>query len=159
MSFRLRDLEPAADKPAALSFIDGSQAFEHAIEPDRRLDQAVAEEWYAVLMQRVAKGQGRIFVAEQEGRAIGWGIFLVEEAPLYVTEDVRREGFIVELYVVEEARGLGVGQALIAASEDEARRLGLKRIMIGVLAGNTRAASIYQSAGYRPYQLELAKSL
>jgi len=159
MSFCLRDFDPATDKAAALSFVDGSQAFEHAIEPDRRLDSTVAAEWYTVLLQRVAKGEGRIFIAEDEGRAIGWGIFVVEDAPLYVVEDLRREGYIVELYVVAEARGQGVGQALIAACEDHARQLGLKRIMIGVLAVNRRAADIYQRAGYAPYQLELAKSL
>jgi GNAT superfamily N-acetyltransferase len=76
-----------------------------------------------------------------------------------VVEHLRREGFIIELYVEEAMRGKGVGQALIAACEDEARRLGLKRIMIGVLSGNRRAAEIYQRAGYAPYQLELAKSL
>jgi len=159
MSFRQRDFDPAIDKTAALSFIDGSQAFEHAIESDRRLDSAVAGEWYAVLLDRVAKGSGRIFIAEQEARPIGWGIFLVENAPLYVVEEKRREGFIIELYVVDAMRGQGVGQALIAACEDEARRLGLQRIMIGVLAGNRRAAEIYQRAGYAPYQLELAKSI
>jgi GNAT superfamily N-acetyltransferase len=159
MSFHLRDFDPATDKRAALSFVEGSQAFEHPIEPDRRLDSAVAGEWYAALLERVAKGSGRIFIAEQDGRAIGWGIFLIEQAPLYVVEELRREGFIVELFVVEAVRGQGVGQALIAACEDEARRLGLKRIMIGVLAGNRRAAEIYQHAGYAPYQLELAKAL
>jgi GNAT superfamily N-acetyltransferase len=159
MSFRLRDFDPATDKSAALSFIDGSQVFEHAIEPDRRLDSAVAGEWYAVLLARVAKGSGRIFIAEQDARPVGWGIFIVEGAPLYVVEELRREGFIIELYVVDAMRGQGVGQALIAACEDEARRLGLRRIMIGVLAGNRRAAEIYQRAGYAPYQLELAKSL
>jgi GNAT superfamily N-acetyltransferase len=159
MSFTLRDLDPATDEAAALAFVAGSQAFEHPIEADRRLDAAVAGEWYAVLLERVAKGSGRIFIAERGGRPIGWGIFLVEVAPLYVVEELRREGFIVELYVVEDLRGQGVGQALIAACEDEARRLGLKRIMIGVLAGNRRAAEIYQRAGYTPYQLELAKFL
>ena len=159
MSFRLRDFDPATDEAAALSFIHGSQVFEHPIESDRRLDSAVASEWYAILLQRVARGSGRIFIAEQHGAAIGWGIFLVEQAPLYVVEEQRREGFIIELYVVEAMRGQGVGRAMIAACEDEARRLGLKRIMIGVLAGNRRAADIYQRAGYAPYQLELAKSL
>ena len=35
------------DKPAILSFIQGLQVFEHAIERDRRTDAVVAEEFYS----------------------------------------------------------------------------------------------------------------
>ncbi len=59
----------------------------------------------------------------------------------------------------ENARGLGIGRSLIAACEDEARRLGLKQVKIGVLAGNTRAAEIYTRAGFTPYATELRKYL
>ncbi|GEM_PF-4956001 len=49
MSFRVRDMNIPEDETAALSFILGSQQYEHAVEPDRRLDPAVADEHYAAL--------------------------------------------------------------------------------------------------------------
>jgi len=159
MSFRIRDADPMNDKPAALSFILGSQQYEHAFEPDRRLDPGVADEYYAALTGRVLTNKGRIFVADENGCAIGWAVFLVEQNALFVVEAQRSYGYIAELYVNESARGLGVGRALIAACEDEARRLGLGQIMIGVLARNARAAGIYERAGYSPYTSELRKYL
>jgi GNAT superfamily N-acetyltransferase len=155
----IRDIRLPHDKPDGLSFIMGSQRFEHAVEPNRRLDPAVAEEHFAVLTERVATERGRIFVADDDGRAIGWGVFIVAQHPVFVVADERTFGYIDELYVVEDARGRGVGQALIAACEDEARRLGLKQILLGVLDGNTRAREIYARAGFAPYALELRKYL
>jgi GNAT superfamily N-acetyltransferase len=156
---KIRDIRLPDDKPAALSFIMGSQRFEHAVEPNRRLDPAVADEQFAVLMERVASEKGRVFTAEEDSRAIGWGVFIVVQTPVFVVEAERNSGYIDELFVDEAARGRGVGRALIAACEDEARRLGLKQIMLGVLDGNTRARAIYDRAGFAPYALELRKYL
>jgi len=159
MSFRVRDIGLAEDMTAALSFILGSQQYEHVFEPDRRLDSAVADEHFAALMKRVAENKGRVLIAEQNGRAIGWAVFLVEENAVFVIEEQRMCGYIAELFVNENARGLGVGRALIAACEEEARRLGLGHIKIGVLVKNNRAADIYVRAGYSPYTLALRKYL
>ncbi|MEI9990984.1 MAG: GNAT family N-acetyltransferase [Rhizomicrobium sp.] len=155
----IRDLHTPEDEAAALAFIMGSQRFEHALEPDRRLDPAVAREHFAALTQKVATNQGRMFIAEEDGRAVGWVVFLVERKPVFVVEDERTHGYITELFVEDGARGLGVGRALIEACEDEARRLGLSQIMIGLLTKNARAAEIYARAGYGPYASELRKYL
>jgi GNAT superfamily N-acetyltransferase len=147
------------DEPACLSFIAGLQRHEHRFEPDRRIDPAVAEDYFAVLIKRVAEHQGRIFIAEMNGAAIGWAVFVVEQNAIYVVEDERTYGYVAELFVNEEARGRGIGQALIAACEAQGRAHGLKLMMIGVLAGNRRTASIYAQAGYSPYATELRKYL
>jgi GNAT superfamily N-acetyltransferase len=159
MSFRIRDIDLPKDETAALSFIDGSQRFEYAFEPDRRLDSSVAGEHFAVLMKRVAERDGRIFIADEDSRAVGWAVFYVEQNMLYVIEQQRTHGYIAELFVNEDARSLGVGRTLIASCEAESLRLGLRQIMIGVLAGNSRAAWIYARAGYSPYSSELRKYL
>jgi GNAT superfamily N-acetyltransferase len=159
MNFRIRDIALPEEKAAALSFIDGSQRYEHDVEPNRRLDDAVATEHFALLCERMTTNKGRIFVAELDGGVIGWAVFFVEQHPVFVTEQQRTYGYIAELYVEEHARSHGVGRALIESCETEARRLGLGHIMIGVLAGNTRAADIYARAGYTPYSSELRKSL
>jgi GNAT superfamily N-acetyltransferase len=64
-----------------------------------------------------------------------------------------------ELYVVEPARGTGVGRALIAACEEWARSLPVKALMINVLEGNQRAATIYRKAGFATYYVGLRKYL
>ena len=153
----IRDFDSARDKPAALAFITGSQLYEHRFEPDRRLDPQVAEEFLPVILKRVAENCGRIFVAEEDGAAIGWAVFTVRENEPYVVEAERLHGYIAELFVHEFARSKGVGRALIAACEEEARRQDLHQIMIGVLTKSTRTAEIYAKAGYGAYSSELRK--
>jgi GNAT superfamily N-acetyltransferase len=157
--FAIRDLRLPEDKPACLSFIYELQKYEHAFEPDRRIDAAVAEDYFSDLMKRVADEQGRVFVGEANGTAIGWAVFLVSQTYVYIVEEQRTYGYIAELFVTEQARGLGVGQALIKACEQEGRTRNLKVMMIGVLAANKHSASIYAQAGYSPYAMELRKYL
>jgi len=159
MSFSIRDFDPSRDKPAALSFIMGSQLYEREVEPDRRVDPQVAEDYFPVLMAEVALKHGRVFIAESEGEAIGWAAITVEESPLFVVEEERTYGYITELFVDEKCRGLGAGQALIEACENEARRLGLGHVLIGLLTQNARTANVYRQAGYSPYISELRKYL
>ncbi|HEY1709132.1 MAG TPA: hypothetical protein VGG10_12760 [Rhizomicrobium sp.] len=47
MPLTIRDARFPRDKPAVLSFIDGLQRFEQAVEPDRRVDSTVADEFFA----------------------------------------------------------------------------------------------------------------
>lgn len=159
MAFCIRDFDLTRDKLAALSFITGSQEYERAIEPDRRIDPDVADEYFSVLMEQVATRQGRVFVAECDGRPVGWTAITVEENMLFVIEEERTYGYITELFVDEKSRGLGIGRALIEACEDEARRLGLGHIMIGLLTRSERTMDIYRRAGYSPYTSELRKYL
>jgi len=158
--FTIRDAQWPLDRQAALGFIMGLQRFEHAIEPDRRLDDAVAEEFFVELMARVKTRQGRVFMADGEaGEALGWAVAYVETNDIYVIAEERRFGYISELYVVEAARSTGVGRALIAVCENWALAQGLKVMVIGVLAANTRAFGIYRRTGYTPYATQLRKYL
>jgi GNAT superfamily N-acetyltransferase len=139
MPLLIRDFDPALDRAAALAFIDGSQAYG--------------------LMQQVEKKRGRVFLAEEDGRAVGWAVFVVEQNAIFVVEAERTFGYVSELFVAEEARSRGIGRALIEACETHARALGLGLILIGVLAKNERTARIYARAGYAPYAVEMRKYL
>ena len=158
--YRIRDGKLPDDAKIGRAFIDGLQRFERAMEDDRRIDETVAAEFFDVLAGRVAEKQGRIYIAEDSsGEAIGWTACFVDENEIYVEADIRSYGYVSELFVVEDARGQGVGQALIAKCEAYFRSLGLKRMMIGVLSRNTNAQRSYLSAGFRPYSEMLLKSL
>jgi GNAT superfamily N-acetyltransferase len=158
-SVSIRDGRLPEDETDFARFIDELQAFEHAFEPDRRIDPRAGRDYLAVLLKRVAEQQGRIFVAEMNGRAVGWAVFVEDTASLYVIEPERRTGWISELYLEEAARGTGLGRALLAACEAEARDRGIKVLMIGVHALNDRARAVYGAAGFGPYTLQLRKPL
>ena len=157
---RIRPARLPEDKPALLGFIMGMQHFEKAIEADRRTDPSVADEFYAVIIERVAKKNGCILLAEDEsGKAIGWAAAYEDENEVYVHADERLFGYISELYVVGELRGRGIGRALIAACEGWAIARGLKVMMLGALARNTRAQALYRDAGFADYATMLRKYL
>jgi GNAT superfamily N-acetyltransferase len=59
-----------------------------------------------------------------------------------------------DLIVREGHRGAGVGQALLAFAEAEARRLGCCKLTLEVLTGNASAMKSYERAGFRPYALD-----
>jgi len=159
-AFRIREARLAEDKPAILQFIIGLQHFEKAIEPNRRIDAAVAEEFYGVLIARAHERHGCILIAEGDGKQpVGWAVAHEDEEDVYVLEEERRFGYISELYVMEEVRGRGIGHALMGACEDWARTRGLKLMMIAALEGNRRAFDLYRKQGYRSYAANLRKYL
>ena len=159
-AFRIREGRLPDDEAIGRSFIMGLQAFEKQMEPDRRIDPAVGGEFLAVLAARVAERQGRIYIAEDgAGAAIGWACCFTDEDDVYVEAELRRFGLVSELFVVESARGKGVGRALIAACEAHFRTLKLRSMMIGVLAKNANARRSYLAAGFRPYSEYLQKML
>jgi GNAT superfamily N-acetyltransferase len=146
------------DKPAILSFIWGLQKFENAFEPNRRLDpDFVSEHWADVQVQAAARGA--MFIAERDGRPVGWALVVEEPGDLFVKKDERRYGFVAELFVEASARGQGHGRALIAACENWTRARDMTVLIIGVLSGNDKAAAVYQRDGFAPYNLFMRKYL
>ncbi|MFF4268324.1 GNAT family N-acetyltransferase [Streptomyces sp. NPDC001536] len=83
-------------------------------------------------------------VAELDGLLVGY-IRLGFPTPLACNAHVRQ---IQGLVVAEEARGAGVGRALLRAAQEEARRLGARRITLRVLGHNAPARKLYESEGF-----------
>ncbi|TCM18564.1 acetyltransferase (GNAT) family protein [Novosphingobium sp. PhB165] len=61
---------------------------------------------------------------------------------------------IHDMAVLSEARGKGVGRALMLAVEAEARTRGACKITLEVLSGNDTAKGLYASLGYGDYALD-----
>ncbi|MER7896662.1 GNAT family N-acetyltransferase [Streptomyces sp. NPDC096046] len=84
---------------------------------------------------------GDCLVAELGDRLAGY-VHLGCPTPLDSNRHVLQ---IQGLAVAEEARGRGVGRALVRAATDEARRRGARRITLRVLAHNTPARALYEA--------------
>lgn len=101
-------------------------------------------------------GRAKLFVAGDYDAICG----------AYVRDD--GEAQLIAMYVVPEARGRGLGRALVAAVEDWARAQGHARVFLNVMDGNAAARALYDSCGYEstgerrpddPRSLEFAKTL
>jgi len=85
-------------------------------------------------------------VADDGGTVIGMTIYFRN----FSTWTGRLGIYLEDFYVRPEARGRGVGRALLAALVDEARAHGYARIDWSVLNWNESAIRFYRSVGARP---------
>lgn len=68
---------------------------------------------------------------------------------------LRHKGHIVTMYVTPEARGRGLGKALLQEALRRIRALsGLKQVLLGVVVTQTAARHLYESLGFEAYGRE-----
>lgn len=118
---------------------------------DEELDAA-----FVRLLDVVASQPHALFVAEEGGRETGF-LILLDGLPDEVT--LQPQAFVAYMAVEPLAEGRGVGTALLAAAEDEAKRRGLPYISLMVTESNLRAMRLYERCGYRTERRLLCKPL
>ncbi|KPC81397.1 MULTISPECIES: GNAT family N-acetyltransferase [Streptomyces] len=89
-----------------------------------------------------------VIAVDASGSALGTGRLLHGEAAAGKTGGDLTVGSLGRLAVTREARGLGVGAALVRAVEEEARTLGLSAVD---LHAQTHALGFYERLGYTAY--------
>ena len=85
-----------------------------------------------------------VLVAEEEDRVVGY-VRLNQPGPLPSHAHV----LVIDGLAVDPARqGSGIGRTLIEAAVQEARRRGVRKVTLRVLAPNVRARTLYESCGF-----------
>ncbi|KUN19258.1 acetyltransferase [Streptomyces antibioticus] len=134
-SYTVRVAEDPADRE--LCFAVRKQVFvvEQGVPQDLEYDayDAVAVHVLAVRDDGTALGTGRLLYGAEAAEKVGGDLTL---------------GSLGRLAVAEEARGLGVGVALVRAIEDAARARGLAAVD---LHAQTHALGFYERLGYEAY--------
>jgi len=147
------------DREALVEQFLGLNRYEEPLARNRRTDRTGAAECLDAALERVSETDGVALVAEFDGRVVGHLFLVFERDAVYVREDLRPYGYVSELFVREGDRGLGIGKALMAEAERLTAERGLVRLMVGVLAGNTPAATLYARLGFTPHATELEKHI
>ena len=94
----------------------------------------------------VKHGGARVFLAYEENEPAGVAICFIGFSSFKGQPLIN----IHDLAVAPQFRGQGIGRALLAAVEDEARRLGCCKVTMEVRADNTLAQELYRRVGFRP---------
>ncbi|MGW4868571.1 GNAT family N-acetyltransferase [Streptomyces chartreusis] len=89
-----------------------------------------------------------VLAVREDGLPLGTGRLLYGEAAAAKTDGDLTVGSLGRLAVTQEARGLGVGAALVRAIEDAARARGLAAVD---LHAQTHALGFYERLGYVAY--------
>lgn len=154
----LRTATPA-DRDAVIDLILALNRFEADLTGDRKRERRAAAAYHDELMQRLARRNGRVVLAEAGGVTVAMMGFSLDEDAAYVTDDVRRHGTVTDLVVTEEWRGRGIGRRLLAEAERLTREAGLTRLTIGALVANRQAERTYRAYGFDPYVSILVKDV
>jgi GNAT superfamily N-acetyltransferase len=96
----------------------------------------------------VAPGTGIFIVARSDGHPVGCGALRSIRDPSLVRELGHRVGELKRMYVAPEARGQGIGRALLDRLETEARSLGLTQLVLETGTRQLEALALYRRAGF-----------
>ena len=96
------------------------------------------------------------FIAQRDGERVGF-LLLLDDLPDEVTS--LPQGFVAYMAVEPEHLHSGVGTALLAAAENEARRRGIPYMALMVTKENEAARRLYERAGYLTERRLLCKPL
>ena len=99
------------------------------------------------LRERIARGAAVVLIARRDGAAMGIAVCFVG----YSTFHARPLLNLHDLAVMPEARGTGLGQALLAAVAAQARALGCCKVTLEVREDNARARRVYEHVGFADY--------
>ncbi len=118
---------------------EAPEAFRATLDEEQRQ----SDSWWAHLIgHTVDDPRGGLWIAENDGEAVGM-LF----GRLNLDQDLLSIG---AMWVVPEARRLGIGQGLLDAALEWARGKGAKEAELWVTEGNSRATLFYRRSGFQP---------
>jgi len=139
VEIRRADLEDVAQvRELRLRALESDpDAFGETLERARTRPEADYADWIG------SPENGMFVAADTDGSLVGMAV----GAPAPV-DDRPRPAALYAMWVAPEARGQGVGGALVDAVEGWARRMGYERIGLGVTSTNEPAIRLYTRMGF-----------
>jgi GNAT superfamily N-acetyltransferase len=96
-----------------------------------------------------------VLVAERAGEIVGYVFAGVEPRSWKELRDVA--GFVHDVFVVESARGTGVGERLIEAAAAWLLEHGVPRVMLWTADKNGPAQRLFERLGFRRTMIEMTR--
>ena len=104
---------------------------------------------------------GFAVLAERDGRLAGYAMVAVTPVQETLMPDTWRTGDRVAevetLVVAPDARGAGLGAAMLDRIDEELAAEGVEDVLIGAIVTNTDAIRLYKRRGFRPAWLYLLR--
>lgn len=134
----------------------GKRTVMDSVSAMRRPNPPDVIENFERLLHIVYRREHVALVGLSGGERVGF-LLLIDSMPDEVTgED---QGFVAYMAVERTHRGGGIGAALLARAEDEARKRGLPYMALMVTEENEPARALYERAGYLTERRLMCKPL
>jgi ribosomal protein S18 acetylase RimI-like enzyme len=145
------------DLPAVLALADELQAPHHAAHPSLFVPAGFPEQHLALWRRALEGPNGVIFLAECEGRVVGYVAADMIDETVTLFHPLRL-GRVNSIAVAASMRGRGIGRALMAQAETWARVHGAQDLQLVVWAFNEGARRLYEELGYAPRAIVMGKA-
>jgi ribosomal protein S18 acetylase RimI-like enzyme len=100
-------------------------------------------------------GDALVLVARQDGAIAGYAVAHLQDGPDDTFAVGSRYAELYSLSVSPEARGGGIGTALLDALDERLETLGVSALSVAVMAGNDDALRFYRRRGLVPVETVL----
>lgn len=117
--------------------------------------------YLAALFKKMKPHQGKMYVALEKGRMVGFVAGMVDEQSITDAIDMgkQRYGSVLELFVEKKYRNTGMGEKLLTAMEAYLRKKKCTVIVIEVLASNKNAYQFYKHLNYKDWTINVMKKI
>ncbi|WP_341835574.1 GNAT family N-acetyltransferase [Chitinophaga pollutisoli] len=99
---------------------------------------------YAFLSERLERNDSVIFLAEDEGRVLGF----TQLYPVFSSIGMKRAWILNDLFVTPDARQRGAARALLARARELGQDTGSRYLMLQTHFDNKKARALYESTGW-----------
>ena len=147
------------DAPRLRECLVELQEYERGMDALLAEGELIAARYIEFILARCAETGGRVFVAEDEGRVVGFVSVWAKVKSRAIEEREYEYAYVSDLVVLGTHRGRGLGRALLRRAEQHARGAGATLLRIAVLAKNDGARRLYESFGFEERLLDLTKAL
>ncbi len=126
-------------------------------DPTLNINWPHEEPGRSYFVRRISGEHGVCFVAEYDGKLIGYAAGSVEKEISPIATILRGE--LENIYVEEKFRSKGVGKLLTNALVDWCQQQGAQAMTVSAYFYNEAAVEFYKACGFKPLELKLEKDL
>ena len=151
------------DKQQLLELSKKLGAFGKSIDPMKRIQNApgFAEMDVDETLENVKKYQGKILLAEDNGKTLGFIIGVIweqsEKNKLEIGPHILGE--VVDLFLEDVYRGQGIGSKMLTLMEEYFKSKGCDSMWVGTFAPNKDARKVYEKFGFVDRSIGMLKTI
>ncbi len=116
-----------------------------------------ADKYKEFLQEHFKLKKGTVFLAEVDDTIVGFTLVIVkDEIPIF---EIKKIGYVSDLFVKEKFRKLGISSKLRDEAITWFKKKGLKHMSIGLYNDNKFARSVYKRWGFFDYKIEMRRQI